>query len=85
MCNLTKLPFSLLCLLLHFLSLGFFKLIKITPVVMQLLTLKLDDLINNLIQKVSSMGNNHNSDIQILDILLKPDESHEIQMICRLI
>jgi len=83
--NLRKLPFSLFSLLFHFLSLGFLKLIKITLVVMQLLTLKLDDLINNLIQKVSSMGNNHNSDIQSTDILLKPDESHEIQMICRLI
>jgi len=79
--NLRKLALSLLLLLLGFLRLGFFKGIKVTFVVVQLLTLELDDLVDNLIQEISGMRNDHNSDIQTLNILLKPNKSNKIQMI----
>lgn len=76
-------PFT--SLLLDLLSLRLFELVKVTFVVVKFLALKLDNLVNNLVQEITSMGNDDDSDVEVSHILLEPDKGDKIKMIGRLI
>lgn len=77
------LPFT--SLLLDLLSLRLFELVKVTFVVVKFLALKLDNLVNNLVQEITGMGNDDDSDVEVSHILLEPDKGDKIKMIGRLI
>lgn len=76
-------PFT--SLLLDLLSLRLFELVKVTFVVVKFLALKLDNLVNNLVQEITGMGNDDDSDVEVSHILLEPDKGDKIKMIGRLI
>lgn len=76
MSNFFELLFSLSHSLLGLLLLCFFKLVKITFIVCQFLVLKLDDFINDLIQKVLGVRDNDHCDVEGKDVLLEPDEGN---------
>lgn len=76
--DLSLLALSLSLLLLDLFSFGLFKLIEVTFVVVELLALELDDLVYDLVEEVSGMRNDDDSDVEVLDVVLEPDESDEI-------
>lgn len=60
-------------LLFRLLILRFFELIEITSVISELLTLEIDNFINDLIEKIPGMRYDQDSDIKIFNILFKPN------------
>ena len=63
MCNLSLLLLSLSSLLLYFLCLGLFELIEVAFIVVEFLTLELNDFINDLVQEVTSVRDNDHRNI----------------------
>lgn len=68
-----------------FLVFGLFKLIEVASVVSQLLILKVNYLIDCGIEEVPSMGHDDDCDVQSLNVILKPNQSRQVQMIGGLI
>lgn len=85
MLNLSFLRLALPRLLLDLLSLRLLILIKVTLEVMQLLGRELNDLIDDHVEEVTSVRNNDDSDVELTDVLLKPNERDQIQMVGRLV
>jgi len=77
----------LLLLLLKFvlLILDSFKIVEVTLIVVELLVEEVDDLLNCGIKEVTSVRDDDDSDLQLLHVVLQPDESIEIQMVGGLI
>ena len=85
MLDLSFLGLSLPSLLLHFLILGLLEGVKVTLEVVELLALELDDLVADHVQEVSSVRHYDHGNVKVLDVLLKPDQGHQVQVVGGLI
>lgn len=72
---------------LIFVALGFCfnKLVEVTRVVGEFTALKVNDFIDNSVQEVSCVRNNNDCDVKSLDVVFKPNQCGQVQVICWLV
>ena len=85
MLNLFVLSFFLPLLKLHLLVLDSFEIIEVTFVIYKLVVEEMNDLLSSDIQEISSVRYNNDSNIELSNVVFKPNQSIKIQVICGLI
>lgn len=70
---------------LVFLISDLFKVVEVALIVCELHVEEMYDLVDGVVEEVSSVTNNEYSDVKSLDVVFKPDECVKIQVIGRLI
>lgn len=81
MVNFVLLTFTLFLGQFIFISLGSFKYIEVSLIIVQLLTLKMYNFVNSGIEEIARVRHYKDSNVQVFDVFLQPNEGNEIQMI----
>lgn len=83
--NLSNLALSSFLLVLISFILQLLKGIEVTLVVSELAALEMDDLLASFVQEITGVGNHDDRDVQSFNVVFKPNQSRDIQVISRLI